>query len=36
MQATGTCRGPQGPFVHAELSRELIERQAFGVSQVRR
>jgi hypothetical protein len=28
MQATGTCRGPQGPFVHAELSRELIERQA--------
>jgi hypothetical protein len=32
LQPTGSRRGPQRPFVHGELTRELIERQAFGVS----
>lgn len=36
MQATSSRRRPQRTFVHAELAREVIERQAFGVPHVRR
>lgn len=36
MQPTGSRGRPQSTFVHAELTRELIERQVFGVPHVRR
>jgi hypothetical protein len=36
LQPTGSCRRPQRALVHAELTRELIERQEFGASRVLR
>ena len=36
LQPTGACRRPQRALVHAELTRELIERQEFGVPRMLR
>lgn len=36
LQPTGSCRRPQRALVHAELPRELIERQEFRVPRVLR